>query len=116
MRLPFKEFIKENLVLFDGAIGTELYNRGIFINTCYDELNLTRPKLITEIHQAYIEAGADVLETNTFGANRLKLQKHGLEDKVYEINNAGAKLARKAAGENIYVAGSIGPLNEDTGH
>ncbi|MCD4731873.1 MAG: bifunctional homocysteine S-methyltransferase/methylenetetrahydrofolate reductase [Bacteroidales bacterium] len=111
MRTPFKEFIKENLVLFDGAIGTELYNRGIFINTCYDELNLTRPKLITEIHQAYIEAGADVLETNTFGANRLKLQKHGLEDSIYEINNAGAKLAREASGENIYVAGSIGPLN-----
>jgi len=111
MRTPFKEFIKKNLVLFDGAIGTELYNRGIFINTCYDELNLTRPKLITEIHQAYIEAGADVLETNTFGANRLKLQKHGLEDKIYEINKTGAKLAREVAGENIYVAGSIGPLN-----
>lgn len=111
MRLPFKKYIKDNLVLFDGAMGTELYNRGIFINTCYDELNLTRPKLITEIHQAYVEAGADVLETNTFGANRLKLQKHGLEDKVYEINNAGAKLAREVAGENIYVAGSIGPLN-----
>jgi homocysteine S-methyltransferase len=111
MRLPFKKYIKDNLVLFDGAMGTELYNRGIFINTCYDELNLTRPKLITEIHQAYIEAGADVLETNTFGANRLKLQKHGLEDKIYEINNTGAKLAREAAGENIYVAGSIGPLN-----
>ena len=111
MRLPFTEYIKDNLVLFDGAIGTQLYNKGIFINTCYDELNITRPKLISEIHQTYMEAGADVLETNTFGANRLKLQKHGLEDKIYEINNGGAKLAREVAGENIYVAGSIGPLN-----
>ena len=111
MRIPFSEYIKDNLVLFDGAIGTELYNKGVFINTCYDELNLTRPNLITEIHQNYLEAGADVLETNTFGANRLKLQKHGLEDKIYEINNRGAQLAREVAGDDIYVAGSIGPLN-----
>jgi len=105
MRIPFTEYIKDNLVLFDGAMGTELYNRGVFINTCYDELNLSRPKLIAEIHQEYVTAGADVIETNTFGANRLKLQKHGLEDKIYEINNTGAKLAREAAGEYIYVAG-----------
>lgn len=111
MRIPFLEFIKDNLVLFDGAMGTELYNRGVFINSCYDELNLTRPKLIREIHEAYVKAGADVLETNTFGANRLKLQKHGLEDKTLEINKKGALLARKVAGDDIYVAGSIGPLN-----
>ncbi|MEZ5196709.1 MAG: bifunctional homocysteine S-methyltransferase/methylenetetrahydrofolate reductase [Bacteroidales bacterium] len=111
MRIPFSEFIKDNLVLFDGAMGTELYNRGVFINSCYDELNLTRPRMIREIHEAYAQAGADVLETNTFGANRLKLQKHGLEDRLYEINNTGARLAREAAGDNIYVAGSIGPLN-----
>lgn len=112
MRLPFLEFAKDHLVLFDGAMGTELYNKGIFINTCYDELNLTRPGLISELHQAYVEAGADVIETNTFGANRLKLQKHGLEDKTYDINMKGAQLAREAAGEDLYVAGSIGPLNE----
>ena len=100
MRTPFIEYIKDNLVLFDGAMGTELYNRGVFINTCYDELNLTRSKLIKEIHESYVDAGADVLETNTFGANRLKLQKHGLEDKLYEINKAGAELAREVAGEN----------------
>ena len=111
MRIPFKEYIKDKLILFDGAIGTELYNKGVFINSCYDELNLSRPGLIKEIHQAYVEAGAEVIETNTFGANRLKLQKHGLEDKIYEINNQGAKIAREAAGEDIYVAGSIGPLN-----
>lgn len=112
MRIPFSEFIKNNLVLFDGAMGTELYNRGNFINTCYDEMNLTRDKIIREIHEEYVDAGADVIETNTFGANRLKLQKYGLEDKVYDINFKGAKLAREAAGEDAYVAGSIGPFNE----
>jgi homocysteine S-methyltransferase len=111
MRIPFLEYLKDNLVLFDGAMGTELYNKGIFINSCYDELNLTRANLIKEIHGNYITAGADVIETNTFGANRLKLQKHGLEDKTYEINFQGAKNAREVAGDNVYVAGSIGPLN-----
>ena len=94
MRIPFPEYLKDNLVLFDGAMGTELYNKGVFINTCYDELNISRPKLIKEIHESYVEAGADVIETNTFGANRLKLLKHGLEDKIYKINLAGARLAR----------------------
>ena len=89
MQIPFTDFIKNNLVLFDGAMGTELYNKGVFINSCYDELNLSRPQLIKEIHQLYIEAGADVIETNTFGANRLKLKKHGLDDKIYEINKKG---------------------------
>ena len=112
MRIPFPEYLKDNLVLFDGAMGTELYNKGVFINTCYDELNISRPKLIKEIHESYVEAGADVIETNTFGANRLKLLKHGLEDKIYKINLAGARLAREAAGDEVYVAGSIGPLNE----
>jgi methionine synthase / methylenetetrahydrofolate reductase(NADPH) len=111
MRIPFLEYLKKNIVLFDGAMGTELYNRGIFINSCYDELNLTRSKLIQEIHKAYVTAGADVIETNTFGANRLKLQKHGLEDKIYDINFRGATIAREAAGEDLYVAGAIGPLN-----
>ncbi|OQX78369.1 MAG: bifunctional homocysteine S-methyltransferase/methylenetetrahydrofolate reductase [Bacteroidetes bacterium 4484_249] len=112
MRIPFPEYLKNNLVLFDGAMGTELYNKGVFINSCYDELNITRPKLIKEIHESYVKAGADVIETNTFGANRLKLLKHGLEDKIYEINYAGAMLAREVAGDDVYVAGSIGPLNE----
>ena len=112
MRLPFLEFLKNNIVLFDGAMGTEIYSKGIFINTCYDELNLTNPKLIKEIHQSYIEAGSDVIETNTFGGNRLVLQKFGLEDKAYEINFQGAKIAREVAGDDIYVAGSMGALNE----
>ncbi|NQU84617.1 MAG: bifunctional homocysteine S-methyltransferase/methylenetetrahydrofolate reductase [Mariniphaga sp.] len=112
MRIPFLEFLKDNIVLFDGAMGTEIYNKGIFINTCYDELNLSKPELIKEIHRSYVEAGADVLETNTFGANRLLLQKFGLEDKTYLINYQGVKIAREVAGEDVYVAGSIGPLNE----
>jgi methionine synthase / methylenetetrahydrofolate reductase(NADPH) len=112
MRIPFIEFLQKNLVLFDGAMGTELYNRGVFINSCYDELNLSRPQIIKEIHKSYVDAGADVIETNTFGANRLKLLKYGLEDRLYDINLAGAKLAREVAGEDIYVAGAIGPLRE----
>jgi methionine synthase I (cobalamin-dependent)/5,10-methylenetetrahydrofolate reductase len=115
MRQKFTDFVHDNLVLFDGAMGTEIYNRGIFINRCYDELNLSNPRLIQDIHQAYVNAGADVIETNTFGANRLKLRKHGLEDQVAAINEAGAAAARAAAeagGGNIYVAGAIGPLDE----
>jgi homocysteine S-methyltransferase len=110
MRRPFRENLEENILVFDGAMGTELYARGIFINSCFDELNLSNPGLIREIHQSYRSAGADVLETNTFGANVVKLRGHGFGEKVYEINKAGARIAREAAGEDLYVAGSIGPL------
>lgn len=96
--------------LFDGAIGTELYGRGVFINQCYDELNLKRPELVQEVHKAYREAGAEILETNTFGANRIRLEQFGLADLVEKINRAGAELAREVAGDDVYVAGSIGPL------
>ena len=96
--------------LFDGAIGTELYQRGVFINQCYDELNLKRPELVSEVHKAYREAGAEILETNTFGANRIRLEHFGLGERVEAINRAGAQLARAAAGDEAYVAGSIGPL------
>src|SRR5271157_3507043 len=106
MRKPFLEFLKEGIILFDGAMGTEVYTHGIYINTCFDELNLTKPKLITEIHKSYIKAGADAIETNTFGANIKKLQKFGLEKEAYKINYQGAKIARSAAGDDIYVAGS----------
>ncbi|MBN2245079.1 MAG: bifunctional homocysteine S-methyltransferase/methylenetetrahydrofolate reductase [Candidatus Aminicenantes bacterium] len=112
MRKPFLEFCKNNIVLFDGAMGTEIYAKGYYINTCFDELNLSNPKLIKDIHRAYIEAGADVIETNTFGANRIKLQKHGLEKETSVINYQGAMIAREIAGEDIYVCGSIGPLGE----
>src|ERR1700741_4710415 len=105
------------LILADGAMGTVLYARGIFINRCYDELNLSDPSLILSIHEEYLQAGAELIETNTFGANRFRLARHGLGSKVAEINTAGVRLPRtavnhlreKQAGE-AYVAGSIGPL------
>ena len=112
MRKPILDFIKNNIALMDGAMGTEIYARGVFINTCYDELNLTNPKMIKEIHRSYIEAGADIIETNTFGANRIKLQKHSLKNKLHAINYQGAEMAREMAGEEVYVAGSVGPLGE----
>ncbi len=96
-------------VVFDGAMGTMIYSRGVFINRCFDEICLTDPDLIQSIHQEYIDAGADVIETNTFGANRIWLQGYGLAEKTVDINLAGAKLARKAAGDETYVAGSVGP-------
>ena len=102
--------LENNVILFDGAMGTMLYGRGVYINRCYEELNLSRPDLVKEIHEEYIGAGADVIETNTFGANWHKLKKYGHADKLKEINVAGAKLAREAAGDDSLVAGSMGPL------
>jgi methionine synthase I (cobalamin-dependent)/5,10-methylenetetrahydrofolate reductase len=96
--------------LFDGAMGTELYRRGVFINVSYDEVNLKNPDLVREVHRAYREAGAEILETNTFGANRVRLGRFSLGERVVEINRAGAELARGIAGDDRYVAGSIGPL------
>src|SRR5687768_14989457 len=91
-------------------MGTMLYAKGIFLNRSFDELNLTQPDLVAEVHQAYIRAGADVIETNTFGANRIKLGAFGLGDSTPAINLQGAKIARHAAREQVYVAGAIGPL------
>lgn len=103
------EKMRETPVVFDGAMGTEIYSRGVFINRCFDEVCLTSPDLIRTIHEDYIRAGADVIETNTFGANRVWLQEYGLAEKTVEINLAGARLARAAAGDTHYVAGSVGP-------
>ncbi|RMD93042.1 MAG: bifunctional homocysteine S-methyltransferase/methylenetetrahydrofolate reductase [Calditrichaeota bacterium] len=111
--MPKKNFLEElnqRVILFDGAMGTMLYNRGIFINQCFDNVNLVNPRLVKDIHTGYAEAGADVLQTNTFGANRFKLTKYGLQDSLEAINYQGAKLARDIAGKDLYVAGSIGPL------
>src|ERR1700690_622686 len=113
----FADIFANRPVLADGAMGTVLYARGVFINRCYDELNLSEPGLILSIHEEYLQAGAEILETNTFGANRFRLARHGLAGKVAEINVAGVKAANKAAphlkekqaGE-AWVAGSIGPL------
>ena len=89
-------------------MGTLLYAKGVFLNRCFDELNLTQPSLVTQVHEAYVHAGADVLETNTFGANRVKLGTFGLGDETHAINVAGVGLARRAAGDNVFVAGAIG--------
>src|SRR6185437_13646674 len=109
--------LKHGPVLCDGAMGTLLYAKGVFINKCYDELNLTQPDLIRGIHQEYMNAGAEIIETNTFGGNSFRLARHGLADKVEEINRRGAELAREAAdafnlkkATEVLVAGSIGPL------
>ena len=101
-------------LLCDGAMGTLLYAKGIFINRCYDELNLSQPDLIRSIHAEYVQAGAEVIETNTFGANSVRLGRHGLAEKVREINLAGVRLAREAAlssrSTDCWVAGAVGPL------
>jgi homocysteine S-methyltransferase len=97
-------------ILFDGAMGTELYNRGVFINQCYDELVLRSADLVRDVHAAYVKAGAEVLETNTFGANRAKLSQYGLETQVTLLNRRAAEVAREAAGEHRLVAGAVGPL------
>jgi homocysteine S-methyltransferase len=109
------ELLKElldpsRIVLFDGAMGTMLYGKGVFINQCYDELSLRAPDLVGEVHRAYVKAGAQVLETNSFGANRLRLTQYGLEGQVREINMAAARVASSAAGDKALVAGAVGPL------
>ncbi|HKQ79805.1 MAG TPA: bifunctional homocysteine S-methyltransferase/methylenetetrahydrofolate reductase [Blastocatellia bacterium] len=110
----FREFIKEDRVrVFDGAMGTMIYSKGVYINRCYDELNLSGSEIVLSIHREYVKAGAEILETNTYGASRLKLAAQGLDDKLAEINISAAKLARRAASEahhEVFVAGSISPL------
>src|SRR5829696_835440 len=110
MLTPFLDELDKRVLVCDGAMGTMLYARGIFLNRSFDELNLTQPDLVAEVHKDYVRAGADVLETNTFGANRVKLAAFGLEDRVHAINAQGAKIARHAARDQVYVAGAIGPL------
>ncbi len=96
--------------VLDGAMGTMLYGKGFFLNVCYDELNLKQPKLIQEVHEAYVRAGAELIETNTFGANPKKLASYGLADDTEKINTAAARLARAAAGDRVSVLGAVGPL------
>ena len=107
---PFLQALGERVLVCDGAMGTMLYARGVFINRCFDALNLTDPDRVEAVHREYLRAGADVIETNTFGANRVKLRGFGLADRTREINLEGARLARTAAGDGAYVAGAIGPL------
>lgn len=111
MPSDFLARLKSAPVLCDGAMGTLLYSKGIFINRCYDELNLSQPDLIRGIHHEYLQAGAEVIETNTFGGNAFRLERHGLRDKVHDINFSGARLAKEAAKSfDAWVAGAVGPL------
>ena len=112
MRKNYLERIKENIILFDGAMGTMLYSEGITLSSCFEEVCLSNPELVKEIHRKYIASGAQVIETNSFGANPVKLKSYQLEDRVEDINRAAARLAREVAGDDIYVAGSVGPLGE----
>ncbi len=106
----FLQRIQDRVIVADGAMGTMLYAKGIFINRCFDELNLSSPDLVKEIHAAYVRAGAEVIETNTFGANALRLARQGFAEKLREINQAGVKLARAAGNPETLVAGAVGPL------
>jgi len=110
MLRPFLDEIDHRVLVCDGGMGTMLYSKGVFVNRCFESLNLSEPDLVAEVHLNYVRAGADVLETNTFGANRIKLASFGLSEKVRAINIAGARTARHAARDQAYVAGAIGPL------
>ena len=109
-RSDFAQLLSEKVLIADGAMGTMLYQYGVFLNRCFDELNVSDPGLVKKVHEAYVAVEADFLETNTFGANRLKLSKYGLADEVEHINRRGVEIARQAAAGKALVAGSIGPL------
>src|SRR6185369_16422260 len=107
--------LDEGPLLCDGAMGTLLYARGVPLDACFDVLNLNNPRVVQAVHGDYIAAGADCIETNTFGANRFKLAVHGLEAQVREVNRRGARLARdvrESAGRDVWVLGSVGPLGK----
>src|SRR5580658_8402161 len=117
MQNRLTEIFGTRSVLCDGAMGTSLYARGVFINRCFDELNLSQPDMVRSVHEEYLQAGAEIIETNTFGANALRLERHGLRDQVDAINRTGAGLAKKAVSQikekqsgEAWVAGSVGPL------
>src|ERR1700757_1258985 len=105
------EVLQESIVCGDGAMGTELLASGVALDVCLEKLSVTEPDVVTKVHESYVDAGSQVLETNTFGANAIRLAKHGLENEVEALNQAAVKLAKKAAGDkDIWVAGSVGPL------
>lgn len=110
--IPFLERLAKGIMVSDGAMGTMIYNKGIYLNRCFEALNVQQPNLIAEVHAGYREAGAEILETNTWGANRRRLIPHGLEGELTKIIRRGVELAREAADGRAYVAGSIGPLGK----
>src|SRR4051812_34537300 len=105
----FRKQLSQRVIVADGAMGTMLYSRGVFINRCFDELNLSSPDMVRQIHQEYVKAGAEVLETNTFGATRQRLAAFGVAEKLKAINHAGVRIAREAAQDGAFVAGGAGP-------
>lgn len=111
-RVAFIERLHSGVIVCDGAMGTLLYAKGVYVNRCFEGLNVQSPDLIREVHDDYVKAGAEIIETNTFGANRPKLLHHGLEDQLELINRKGVELARCAAGDTAYVAGSVGPIGK----
>src|SRR5687768_15062883 len=109
----FLDRLDQGTLLIDGAMGTMLHTRGVGFDKCFDELNLTNPAAVADVHRSYIEAGAQLVITNTFGANRYKLGKHGLQDEVVNINRAGVELARRIVAssfKDVLIAGDVGPL------
>jgi homocysteine S-methyltransferase len=113
MKNDLLELLTKTTLLSDGAMGTMLHARGVSFEKCFDELNLTNPDAVGDIHREYIEAGANIIQTNTFGANRYKLAKHGLESKLIDINRGGVELARRvvaASSKEALIAGDVGPL------
>jgi methionine synthase / methylenetetrahydrofolate reductase(NADPH) len=106
---PFLDAVRASLLVFDGAMGSLLYERGVFVTKNFEQLNVTRPDIVRKIHADYLSAGAQVIESNTYGANRFCLERHGLPGEVRAFNLAGARIAREIAGESAYVGGSIGP-------
>ena len=109
MTLTLTSAMAERVLLLDGALGTEFYRRGVFINRCYDELVLSQPSLVRAVHQDYVDAGADLITTNTFGANRVRLQAFGLQDRIEDIVLGACSLAKSAAQDRAFVLGSLGP-------
>lgn len=108
-RPPFLEALREGAIVFDGAMGTALYERGLLYTTCFDEASISRPDMVKKVHESYLAAGCDAIETNSFGANRYRLAAHALESKVAEINHAAVKIAREVASPKHYVTGAMGP-------
>jgi methionine synthase / methylenetetrahydrofolate reductase(NADPH) len=106
----FRDQLSRRVLVADGAMGTQLYARGVFINRCFDELNLSAPDMVRQIHREYVKAGAEIVETNTFGATRPRLSSFGVGEKLAEINRAAVRLAREAAGDEAFVAAAVGPL------
>src|SRR6202051_1761474 len=111
----FREALGNRVLVADGAMGTMLYQKGVFINRCYDELNLSLPALVRDVHQEYVKVGSEIIETNTFGANRKRLGAYGFAEKMRLINQAGVRIAREAARDQAFVAGAVVPLGARLG-